>query len=210
MKAAAFVEQFSQLQASAILRTHDQHKAALAMEAAIRGGFRVVEFTLSIPGALELVQDFVRRDDLIVGTGTVLDANDARLSVEAGAQFLVSPAVDEGMIRAAVEMDVASMPGTHTPTEMLQATRAGAQMCKLFPAPAGGPAWVKATLGPLPDIRIVPTNGVDEHNAGEWLAAGCFGVGFVATLFHPEDIATGNWEAIEARASRCLAAVNAG
>ncbi|MGD9264632.1 MAG: bifunctional 4-hydroxy-2-oxoglutarate aldolase/2-dehydro-3-deoxy-phosphogluconate aldolase [Lysobacterales bacterium] len=210
MKAADFVEQFAQLKASAILRTNDQHKAALAMEAAIRGGFRVVEFTLSVPGAFELVQDFSRRDGLIVGTGTVLDAEDARLSVEAGAQFLVSPAVDEGMIRAAVEMDVASMPGTHTPTEMLQATRAGAQMCKLFPAPAGGPAWVRATLGPLPDIRIVPTNGVDEHNAGEWLAAGCFGVGFVATLFHPEDIAAENWDAIEARARRCLAAVHAG
>jgi Entner-Doudoroff aldolase len=207
MKADVFVEQFGQLKASAILRTNDQKKAALAMEAAIRGGFRVIEFTLSIPGAFELVQDFSRRDDLIVGTGTVLDANDARLSVEAGAQFLVSPAVDESMIRAAKEMDVASMPGTHTPTEMLQATRAGAQMCKLFPAPAGGPAWVKATLGPLPDIKIVPTNGVDEHNAGEWLTAGCFGVGFVATLFMPDDIARGDWDAIEARARRCLAAL---
>jgi len=205
VKADVFVEQFGQLKASAILRTNDQQKAALAMEAAIRGGFKVIEFTLSIPGAYELVQEYSRRDDLIVGTGTVIDAEDARLSVEAGAQFLVSPVVDEGMIRAANEMDVASMPGTHTPTEMLRATRAGAQMCKLFPAPAGGPAWVKATLGPLPGIKIVPTNGVDEHNAGEWLAAGCFGVGFVATLFHPEDIATGNWDAIEARARRCLA-----
>lgn len=207
MKADVFVEQFGQLKASAILRTNDQQKAALAMEAAIRGGFKVIEFTLSIPGAYELVQEYSRRDDLIVGTGTVLDAVDARRSVEAGAQFLVSPAVDESMIRVAKEMDVASMPGTHTPTEMLQATRAGAQMCKLFPAPAGGPVWVKATLGPLPDIKIVPTNGVDEHNAGEWLAAGCFGVGFVATLFVPEDIAKGDWDAIEARARRCLAAV---
>lgn len=207
MTAAAFVQQFSQLKASAILRTNDQQKAALAMEAAIRGGFRVIEFTLSIPGALELVQDFSRRTDLTVGTGTVLDAGDARRSVEAGAQFLVSPALDEGMIRAAREMDVASMPGTHTPTEMLHAQRIGAEMCKLFPAPAGGPAWVKAVLAPLPGLRIVPTNGVDEHNAGDWLAAGSFGVGFVATLFVPEDIATGNWDAIEARARRCLAAV---
>lgn len=207
MNANVFVEQFGQLKASAILRTNDQQKAALAMEAAIRGGFRVIEFTLSIPGAYELVQEYSRRDDLIVGTGTVLDANDARLSVEAGAQFLVSPAVDESMIRAAKEMDVASMPGTHTPTEMLQATRAGAQMCKLFPAPAGGPNWVRAVLGPLPDVKIVPTNGVDEHNAGEWLAAGCFGVGFVATLFVADDIARGDWDAIEARARRCLAAL---
>lgn len=207
MTPEVFLSRFRHEKASAILRTNDQQKAALAMEAAIRGGFRVIEFTLSIPGAYELVKDFSRRDDLIVGTGTVMDAVDARLSVDAGAQFLVSPAVDESMIRAAREMDVASMPGTHTPTEMLQATRAGAQMCKLFPAPAGGPDWVRAVLGPMPDVKIVPTNGVDEHNAGEWLAAGCFAVGFVATLFVADDIARGDWDAIEARARRCLAAL---
>ena len=177
------------------------------MEAAIRGGFQVIEFTLSIPGAYELVQDFSRREGLIIGTGTVMDAEEARLSVEAGAQFLVSPVVDEAMIEAANEMDVASMPGTHTPTEMLRAQRAGAQMCKLFPAPAGGPDWVRAVLGPMPDVKIVPTNGVDEHNAGQWIAAGAYGVGFVATLFVPGDVARGDWDAIEARARRCLAAL---
>lgn len=206
MTAEAFVAQFGRLKASAILRTNDQQKAALAMEAAIRGGFRIIEFTLSIPGAFELVQDFSRRDGLIVGTGTVMDAEEARLSVEAGAQFIVSPVVDEAVIRAANDLGVASMPGTHTPTEMLQAQRAGAQLCKLFPAPAGGPAWVRAVLGPMPDMKIVPTNGVDEHNAADWIAAGVFAVGYVATLFVPGDIARGDWDAIEARARRCLAA----
>lgn len=208
MTPEVFVEQFGQLKASAILRTNNQQKAALAMEAAIRGGFRIIEFTLSIPGAYELVQDFARRDDLIVGTGTVMTAGEARLSVEAGAQFIVSPVMDEAVIRAAGELGVASMPGTHTPTEMLLAQRAGAQLCKLFPAPAGGPDWVRAVLGPMPDLKIVPTNGVDEHNAAEWIAAGVFAVGFVATLFVAGDIANGDWDAIEARAVRCLAKVN--
>lgn len=208
MTVAAFVEQLGQLKASAILRTNDQQKAALAMEAAIRGGFQIIEFTLSIPGAYELVQEFSRRDGLVVGTGTVMTPDEARLSVEAGAQFIVSPVTDEAVIRAANDLGVASMPGTHTPTEMLRAQRAGAQFCKLFPAPAGGPDWLRAVLAPMPDVKIVPTNGVDEFNAAEWLAAGAFAVGFVATLFVPGDIANGHWDKIEARATRCLAAVN--
>jgi len=202
----AFVERFGREKASAILRTSDQDKAAQAMEAAIRGGFTIIEFTLSIPGAFDLVREFAQRDGLVVGTGTVMDEHQARQSVAAGARFLVSPVVDESVIAAAEALEVACMPGCHTPTEMLRAHRAGAQLCKLFPAPAGGPAWVRSVLGPMPQLKIVPTNGVDEHNAGEWVAAGAYAVGFVATLFDPADIAAGRWDAIEERARRCLRA----
>lgn len=204
---SGFVEQFRKIKASAILRTDSQEKAALAMEAAIRGGFTVVEFTLTIPGAYELVEEFSKREGLIVGTGTVMDAKQAQLSVEAGARFLVSPVVDENVIFAANELGVASMPGTHTPTEMLRAHRAGAQMCKLFPSPSGGPDWVRSVLGPMPYLNIVPTNGVDEHNAADWIKAGSFAVGFVAPLFVASDIAEQRWDAIEQRARRCIAAV---
>lgn len=204
---SGFVEQFRKIKASAILRTDSQEKAALAMEAAIRGGFTVVEFTLTIPGAYELVEEFSKREGLIVGTGTVMDAKQAQLSVEAGARFLVSPVVDEDVIFAANELGVASMPGTHTPTEMLRAHRAGAQMCKLFPSPSGGPDWVRSVLGPMPYLNIVPTNGVDEHNAADWIKAGSFAVGFVAPLFVASDIAEQRWDAIEQRARRCIAAV---
>jgi Entner-Doudoroff aldolase len=202
----AFVERFGREKASAILRTNDQDKAAQAMEAAVRGGFTVIEFTLSIPGAFELVREFSQREGLVVGTGTVMDEHQARQSVAAGARFVVSPVVDEAVIAVAGELEVACMPGCHTPTEMLRAHRAGAQLCKLFPAPAGGPAWVRSVLGPMPDLKIVPTNGVDEHNAAEWVSAGAYAVGFVATLFHAADLAAGDWDAIEARARRCLAA----
>ena len=204
---SGFVEQFRKIKASAILRTDNQEKAALAMEAAIRGGFTVVEFTLTIPGAYVLVEEFSKREGLIVGTGTVMDAKQAQLSVEAGARFLVSPVVDEDVIFAANELGVASMPGTHTPTEMLRAHRAGAQMCKLFPSPSGGPDWVRSVLGPMPYLNIVPTNGVDEHNAADWIKAGSFAVGFVAPLFVASDIAEQRWDAIEQRARRCIAAV---
>ena len=207
MKPDAFVERFGREKASAILRTDDQERAAQAMDAAIRGGFTVVEFTLTVPGVFDLVREFSQRSGVVVGTGTVMEEHEARQSVAAGARFLVSPVVDERIIAAANEMEVACMPGCHTPTEMLRAHHAGAQLCKLFPAPAGGPGWVRSVLGPMPYLKIVPTNGVDEHNAGEWIAAGSFAVGFVATLFDPADMAAENWNAIEARARRCLAAV---
>ena len=207
MTADTFVEQFGQIKASAILRTDDQEKAALAMDAAIRGGFSIIEFTLTIPGVFDLVQDFSRREGLVVGTGTVMTGEQAQHSVDAGARFLVSPVVDEVVIGAANELGVASMPGTHTPTEMLRAHRAGAQLCKLFPCPHGGPDWVRSVLGPMPFLKIVPTNGVDQHNAGDWIAAGAIAVGYVATLFLPADIAAGRWDAIEERARQCLRAV---
>jgi 2-dehydro-3-deoxyphosphogluconate aldolase/(4S)-4-hydroxy-2-oxoglutarate aldolase len=179
------------------------------MEAAIRGGFTILEFTLTVPGVFDLVRAFSQREGLVVGTGTVMNEVEARHSVAAGARFLVSPVVDEVLITTAAELGVACVPGTHTPTEMLRAHRAGAQLCKLFPAPAGGPAWLRSVRGPMPYLKIVPTNGVDEHNAGAWIEAGAFAVGFVNTLFVPEDIAAGRWDAIEARAGRCLAAVQA-
>lgn len=206
MRPREFVERLGLERASAILRTNDTEKAAQAMEAAIRGGFTVLEFTLTIPGVFDLVREFAQRPGVVVGTGTVMEEHQARQSVAAGARFLVSPVVDERVIAVADEMEVACMPGCNTPTEMLRAHRAGAQLCKLFPAPGNGPTWVSSVLAPMPYLKIVPTNGVDEHNAGEWIAAGAFAVGFVGTLFHPADIAAGCWDAIEARAGRCLQA----
>lgn len=207
MSPDAFVTLLGKEKGSAILRTNDQDKAALAMDAAIRGGFTIVEFTLTIPGVYDLVRDFSKREGVVVGTGTVMTEEDAQRSVEAGASFLVSPVVDEVVIRAATDLGVASMPGCHTPTEMLRAHRVGAELCKLFPAPAGGPIWVKSVLGPMPFLKIVPTNGVDEHNAAEWIAAGAYAGGFVAPLFPPDDLAKGRWYDIEARAARCIKAI---
>ena len=99
------------------------------------------------------------------------------------------------------------MPGTHTPTEMLRAHRAGASLQKLFPAPGIGPTYVKACLGPMPFLRIVPTSGVDESNAAAYLQAGAFAVGFVTSLFDPEDLAAGRFDRVEQRARSLLAAV---
>ncbi len=204
-----FVDLFRRVRASAILRTSNHKAARLAMEAAIRGGFQVVEFTLTIPGALELVEDFAKRDGLVVGAGTVLTVEEARQSVKAGAQFLVSPVLDEAVIAEAKALNVAVMPGTSTPTEMLRAYRAGAQLQKLFPAPGTGPAWLQQTLAPLPFLRIVPTSGVTLENAAAYLRAGAFGVGFTVSLFVADDIAAGRFDPIEQRARQMLEAVGA-
>ncbi|MHC5008434.1 MAG: bifunctional 4-hydroxy-2-oxoglutarate aldolase/2-dehydro-3-deoxy-phosphogluconate aldolase, partial [Planctomycetota bacterium] len=141
MQPDEFVQFSGSQKASAILRTTVEGAAAPAMEAALRAGFKVIEFTLTTPAALDLIGEFSRRDGIVVGAGTVLTTDEARAAVEAGARFLVSPVVDPAVIEAAAGLGVAMMPGTHTPTEMLEAHRAGAQLQKLFPAPGIGPAY---------------------------------------------------------------------
>lgn len=199
-----FVELLGRERASAILRTDDRDAAAAAMEAAVAGGFRVVEFTLTIPGVFELIERFASRADLVVGAGTVLEVEQARRAVGAGARFLVSPVTDEAVIAAAGGLGVAVMPGAATPTEMLLAHRAGAPLIKLFPAPAGGPVWLRSALAPLPFLKVVPTNGVDAENVGDWLAAGAWAAGFTTTLFDPADMKARRWERVTERARTIL------
>ena len=203
----AFVALAGRLKASAILRTPLGEAARPAMDAAVRGGFRIVEFTLNTPGALERIAEFSRRDGLTVGAGTVLTRDQAREAVRHGASFLVSPIVDEELLDEASSLGVCLVPGTHTPTEMLRAHRAGAPLLKLFPAPASGPEYVRACLGPLPFLKLVPTSGVNAGNARAWLDAGCHAVGFVTSLFDPGDLRAGRFDRIEAKAKECLDAV---
>lgn len=209
MKPQDFVELYGRQRGSAILRWDDQETAARAMDAAARGGFRVLEFTLTVPGAFELIEEFSRKDGVVVGAGTVLDVRDAERAVRSGARFLVSPVTDPEVIAACASLEVAAMPGTHTPTEMLAAYRAGAQLQKLFPAPGLGPAYVQACRGPMPFLNIVPTNGVTVENARAWLEAGAFALGFVNPLFEPRDLERKDFDAIEERARRIRASLDA-
>jgi 2-dehydro-3-deoxyphosphogluconate aldolase / (4S)-4-hydroxy-2-oxoglutarate aldolase len=215
MSPTQFIETLWRHRTSAIVRASDTELAAGAMQAAVDGGVRIVEFTLTTPGAHELIRDFAARkslrevdglDHLVVGAGTVLTVSQAEQAVEAGARFLVSPVADPNVIDAARSLEVAMMPGVHTPTEMTTAHRAGAPLLKLFPAPAGGPAWLRSVLAPCPFLRVVPTNGVDEGNLAAWLAAGAWAVGLVGALFTPEDLEHRNFAGIERRAHSLRAA----
>ncbi len=187
---------------SAIIRTRDEGTARRAMESAVEGGFRMVEFTLTTPGALELIASFARRKDLLVGAGTVLTPAAAREAVEAGARFLVSPVVDGEVIAEAHRLDVPMIPGAYTPTEMQTAHSLGADFIKVFPMPAGGVAFIEAIRGPLPHLRLFPTAGVTAENFTDFLRAGCAGVGFVRSLFDPADLAEGRFDVIRSRAAR--------
>ena len=201
MKADVFLDVLWQERASAVLRTSDRDAAKSAMEAAVLGGFRIIEFTLTIPGAMDLIKDFSWHSDLIVGAGTVLSVESAREAVSRGAKFLVSPVVDPEVIAAARELDVAIIPGAFTPTEMLAAYRLGAPLQKLFPGPPDGAKYVKACLGPMPFLRIVPSHSsVDASNAVEYLQAGAYAVAFVGSLFDPLEIEQKKFSRIEERA----------
>lgn len=189
----------------AIIRTQERALAAEAMRAAVRGGFRMVEFTLNTPGALELIAEFSREPNLIVGAGTVMSAGDVGRAVEAGARFIVSPHFDAEVVQATLARDAVSVPGTYTPSEMVAAVAAGADIVKLFPAPADIALYVRQLVGPLPDIKIFPTAGVTPDNFRAILQAGAFGVGFVSSLFAPEDMKGRNWAAIERRAAGIIA-----
>lgn len=206
---AAVLDTFSQERCSAILRTKDPEVVAPAIDAAVRGGFRIVEVTMNTPGCLDQIARLRKNRDLTVGAGTVLTLEDAKLAMAAGAQFLVSPVTDAQVITFCRQHDLVSVPGTLTPTEMMTAHKAGADVVKLFPGPANGPAYVRAALGPMPFLRIYPTHGVDEANCTDWLEAGAFGVGFVGTLFDPSELRRGRFDAIEERARRMVQKVRA-
>lgn len=204
---AAVLAAFAQHRCSAILRTDDREVVRPALEAAIAGGFRLVEVTMTTPDCLEHIRALSERHGIVIGAGTVLTVDDAKGAMAAGARFIVSPVTDPQVITFCRQHDLVSIPGTFTPTEMMTAHRAGADVVKLFPAPANGPDFLRAVRGPLPFLRIFPTSGVTEENVEAWLAAGAFGVGFVASLFDADDLRLRRFDAIRARAARMIARV---
>ncbi len=191
---------------SAIVRTDDQYVAEQAMTAAVEGGFRVIEFTLNTPGALELITQFRSMDEsLLVGAGTVMTPQAAKEAVNAGAQFIVSPVCDPAVIREAGEMGVVSIPGTQTPTEMQRTHETGADFVKLFPAPPNVAEYIRYVLGPQPHLKIFPTSGVNLDNMVEVLEAGAAGVGFVGPLFNPQSMLNRNFDDIREQAEKIVA-----
>ncbi len=192
---------------SAILRTPHAHAVLPALHAAVEGGFKILECTLNTPGALGAIAELAKNTELLIGAGTVLNVEDARLAVGAGARFLVSPVCDAEVIEWCIENDIVVIPGTFTPSEMLMAHRLGAPIVKLFPGPPNGPEYVKIVRGPLPFLRIFPTSGVTLENAADYLAAGAFGVGFVNCLFQPDDLENERFDVLRDRARKMVASV---
>src|SRR4051812_19062543 len=165
---AAVLERIKSAGAVAIIRTATEEQAIETTRAVVVGGFKIIEITFGVPNAPDVIAALVAEDeDLLIGAGTILTAEDVNAAVNAGAQFLVSPCVLPEMIFAAQERAVVCIPGAFTPTEIYTAHSLGADIVKLFPAVSNGPAYLKSVRGPLPEIPIMPTSGVDITNVAE-------------------------------------------
>src|SRR6266481_280522 len=193
----------------AVVRAPDSAQLVEVVRALADGGVTVVEITMTVPGALDVLRQ-VRQalgDRVLLGAGTILDPETARAALLAGAEYLVAPTVNVEVIRLCQRYDKLVMPGAFTPTEILTAWEAGADIVKVFPAEVVGPAFFKALRGPLPQVRVMPTGGVDLTTAAAFLKAGacCLGVG--SQLVEPEAVAQGNFERIRELAGKYAAII---
>lgn len=207
----AVLDKFAEIRACAVLRTATSEACPKAMQAAIDGGFKIVEFTLTTPDCLSHLSDFRAKydGDVMVGCGTIMNTKDAENAIDAGAEFIITPVMLPEVIEWCAARNIVSVPGCQTPTELYTAYRHGAPLQKLFPGVAGGPMWVKAVSSALPMLSINPTSGVDLDNAGEFLKNGAASVGLVAPLFDPNAIANGDWDTIAKNAEKVMGNVRA-
>ena len=189
-----------------VVRARSSDDALQAVEAIRAGGIPILEITMTVPGAINVIAELTRRlgDDALIGAGTVLDADSARACVDAGARFIVSPSLDLPTIEACRKLGVPVFPGALTPTEIVTAWKAGADAVKVFPAGAvGGAAYLKSIKAPLPQVELIPTGGVSLKTAADFIAAGAMALGVGA------DLVSGTPSEITEKARQYVAAVKA-
>jgi len=190
-----------------VVRASSTDEAMRAIDAIREGGISVLEITMTVPGAIKVIEQVSKRSgkDVLVGAGTVLDPEIAEACISSGAQFVVSPALNLETIACCRRLDVAVMPGALTPTEVVQAWNAGADFVKVFPAGAvGGASYLKALKAPLPQIELVPTGGVSLKTAGDFIRAGAAALGVGADLVDLKAIREGQSDVITERAKQFL------
>jgi 2-dehydro-3-deoxyphosphogluconate aldolase / (4S)-4-hydroxy-2-oxoglutarate aldolase len=193
-----------------VVRAGSADEAFAAVEAIRAGGIPILEITLTVPGAVEIIRQLTKRigDDALIGAGTVLDAEMAQECIDAGARFIVSPALDIPTIELCRRAVVPVFAGAMTPTEILTAWKAGANAVKVFPANAvGGATYLKSVKAPLPQIELLPTGGVNLKNAAEFIKAGAFALGVGADLVDLVALRRGDAAAITEKAKQYVAAV---
>ena len=203
MNKSEIVQQIAQVGIIPVVRAASADEAMRAIDAIKEGGISVLEITMTVPGAVRVIEEVSVRygSDALVGAGTVLDAETARACILAGAQFVVSPALDLGTIACCRRYAVAAVPGALTPTEVVQAWTAGADFVKVFPAGAmGGASYIKALKAPLPQIELVPTGGVSLKTAADFIKAGASALGVGADLADIKALGNGQERLITERA----------
>jgi 2-dehydro-3-deoxyphosphogluconate aldolase/(4S)-4-hydroxy-2-oxoglutarate aldolase len=192
-----------------VLRAESETQALALASAIAAGGVTVLEITMTVPGAIRVMRRLAEeRPDILIGAGTVLDAETARMCILEGAQFVVSPALKIATIEMCHRYGVAVLPGALTPTEIVTAWEAGADVVKVFPASSlGGAKYLKSVKAPLPQVELIPTGGVSLATAQEFLEAGAFALGVGADLVNPKAIVEGHPETITENAAKYLAIV---
>jgi 2-dehydro-3-deoxyphosphogluconate aldolase/(4S)-4-hydroxy-2-oxoglutarate aldolase len=195
----------------AVIRANSKDQLVGITEALLAGGVPGIEVTMSTPKAISGIEMLADRfgDRAVIGVGTVIDAATARDAIAAGAQFVVSPVFDEQIVSTTRRYGKIAIPGAFTPTEILRAWSAGADVVKVFPATNLGPQYFKDILAPLPQIRLTPTGGVDAKNAGDWIKAGAVFVGAGSSLVTKDALAKNDWPAVTANAKAFVEAVRA-
>jgi len=192
-----------------VIRTASADAAVAVVEALLEAGLTVAEITMTVPNAIDAIASVAKRfaNQVLVGAGTVTDAETARRAMDAGAEFIVTPCIIPEVIDAARRADIAVLPGALTPTEVFEAFRIGGDMVKVFPAQnVGGAAYLRALRGPFPEIPLVPTGGVTLENVREMFDAGAAAVGVGSELISKDALARRDYTAIGALAAQFLAA----
>jgi len=208
---ASTVRAIEQFGIVAVIRLKDPTRVRGVVDALAAGGVRALEVTMTVPRAVDLIRELAPTmpDGFLLGAGTVTDAATARAVIDAGAAFIVGPVFRPDVIAACHDRDVPAIPGCFSPTEILAAHEAGADLVKVFPATALGPAFIRDVRAPLPQVKLVPTGGVTIENAGEWIRAGAAAVGVGSALLDNKAIDSGRFEVITANAQRVVANVAA-
>jgi 2-dehydro-3-deoxyphosphogluconate aldolase/(4S)-4-hydroxy-2-oxoglutarate aldolase len=198
--------------AVAVVRMADSGRLVRLAEAIAEGGVTAIEITMTTPNALAVIEETGRQlgDAVTVGVGSVLDAETARRAVDAGARYVVSPVFKPEIVEESHRLGVPVMPGCFTPTEILTATEAGADVVKVFPADVFGPTFFKAVRAPMPHLKMMPTGGVSLTNAGDWIRAGAVAVGVGSALLDTQAIADGDWATLTQNARTLRESVEAG
>ena len=195
MQRTQITQHITEAGAVAVIRMQDTDRLLRVAEAVLEGGVSALEVTMTVPGALRMIEAVAGRfgEQVLLGVGSVLDAETAHRAIDAGARFVVSPILKAAIIEAAHQRDVPALPGAFSPTEVQHAYELGADIVKVFPAGVVGIGYFKAILAPLPHLKLMPTGGVTLDNAGDWLRAGACAVGVGSALLDKQAIAEGNY-----------------
>lgn len=194
----------------AVVRAKNEEEAERITEACIEGGVAAIELTFTVPKAHRLIEHMADKyafsGDIIIGAGTVLDSETARIAILSGAQYVVSPHLDERILRLCARYRIACMPGVFTPTEAVKALELGADILKIFPGDIATPKFIKALHGPLPQAQMMPSGGVSVENAADWIKAGAVALGAGGSLTGAAK--DGNYAAITETAKLFLKRIN--